>query len=68
MINVSINNNKVRLYPQSSIDTALIELQIFASKGIALALNDTVIPKAKWSNTLLQEGDKIIIIKATQGG
>lgn len=38
------------------------------TKGIAVALNETVIPKSEWSKVQLQNNDQIIIIKATQGG
>lgn len=37
-------------------------------KGVAVALNDTVIPKANWSSMTLNQNDQITIIKATQGG
>lgn len=36
--------------------------------GIAIAVNDKVIPKAEWEKSTLKENDKITIIKATQGG
>ena len=38
------------------------------SKGIAIAVNQTVISKSEWSKTQLKENDNIAIIKATQGG
>ncbi len=36
--------------------------------GIAVAINNTVIPKSNWNSHLLQETDEILIISATQGG
>ena len=36
--------------------------------GIAVAVNETVIPKKDWPNQILQPQDKILVIKATQGG
>ena len=38
------------------------------SKGWAFALNDSIIPKINLENTLLREGDRILLIQATQGG
>jgi sulfur carrier protein len=38
------------------------------AKGHALALNDRVIPRSKLEETSLHEGDRILIIQATQGG
>ena len=39
-----------------------------ASKGMAIAVNDTVIPKGRWKTTTLNTGDTIEIIHAVQGG
>ena len=36
--------------------------------GIAVAINNTVIPKSNWNSHILQETDEILIISATQGG
>ena len=38
------------------------------SKGIAVALNNQVIPKSIWASTPLVHLDSILIISATQGG
>lgn len=38
------------------------------SKGIAVAVNNLVIPKTSWADTMLRDKDSILIITATQGG
>lgn len=38
------------------------------TKGIAVALNNQVIPQAQWPTTPLNDRDTILIITATQGG
>lgn len=38
------------------------------AKGIAVALNSTIVPKQKWSDTVLNENDAIEIVHAVQGG
>ncbi|MEM9666482.1 MAG: sulfur carrier protein ThiS [Bacteroidota bacterium] len=38
------------------------------ARGVAVALNDTVIRRADWSATTVQVGDRIEVITATQGG
>jgi sulfur carrier protein len=48
---------------------ALIHLEARGkSKGIAVAVNNQVIPKTDWGNTILQDKDSVLIITATQGG
>lgn len=46
----------------------LEQLQKAQQSGIAVAVNNTVIPKSNWSSQQLQEQDTITIITATQGG
>ena len=37
-------------------------------RGVAVALNDRVVRKAMWAETVLEEGDRIEIVTAQQGG
>lgn len=37
-------------------------------KGLALAINNAVVPKTEWGKTHVSEQDQILIITATQGG
>jgi sulfur carrier protein len=46
----------------------LIELALLETRGIAVALNDEVVPRAEWSTRALVEGDALVIIRASQGG
>jgi sulfur carrier protein len=39
-----------------------------SKSGIAVAVNNTVIKKTDWDQTLLGENDKILVISATKGG
>ena len=36
--------------------------------GIAVAVNDAVVPRAEWLTRAVQPQDRITIIRATQGG
>jgi sulfur carrier protein len=37
-------------------------------KGIAVALNGAVVPRAVWPETALKPGDNVEIVRALQGG
>jgi len=37
-------------------------------KGIAVALNETIVPKQKWNETAINESDRVEIVHAVQGG
>lgn len=36
--------------------------------GVAVALNDAVVPRGEWPATALREGDRVEILTAVQGG
>ena len=67
-MNISVNNEQT-IIPDNLFLSDLIEkLNLSQKKGIAAAINNSVIPKNIWNLTLLKENDNILIIKATQGG
>jgi sulfur carrier protein len=37
-------------------------------RGIAVALNGAVVPRAAWRETVLRAGDSVEIVRARQGG
>jgi sulfur carrier protein len=37
-------------------------------RGIAVAVNDEVIPRRDWAMHVLQPGDRVEVVVATQGG
>ncbi len=37
-------------------------------RGIAIAVNDTVVSRSRWHEHELQDGDRIEIVRAVQGG
>lgn len=63
-----IVNNKPEEYSLEHLHQLLQELGLLASKGIAVAVNNKVIPKTNWNTFQLTENDTITIIRATQGG
>jgi sulfur carrier protein len=65
---VFVNNKDCILTKDANLIQALEHNGISSQKGIAVAVNNTVIPKTDWATKTLNENDKITIIKATQGG
>ncbi|UIR56902.1 sulfur carrier protein ThiS [Sphingobacterium sp. SRCM116780] len=63
-------NHQSHFYDQlpSSLEGLMLLEFPEKTKGIAVAVNNQVIPKTAWSNTTLQHQDHILIISATQGG
>ncbi len=44
------------------------DLDLPNPKGFAIALNGAVVRRGAWAATALQEGDRVEIIRAMQGG
>lgn len=65
---VIVNQETVEIQDNCSIATLLELLPHLPAKGIAVALNQQLITKSEWSGHILAHGDKVMIIKATQGG
>lgn len=51
-----------------TIEGLLQAIDIEAKRGVAVAINDEVVPRGKWSERSLDEGDRVEVIRATQGG
>jgi len=66
---LKINNQTKQFATNSLTVQALLDLEIpVKQNGIALAINNSVIPKSDWNSHLIKETDDILIISATQGG
>lgn len=63
-----VNNEQHVVDSDLSLFDFLSSIQMSEQKGIAIAVNEEVIPKSEWSSESLKDQDKILIIKATQGG
>ncbi|HBX52270.1 MAG: thiamine biosynthesis protein ThiS [Bacteroidetes bacterium RIFOXYA12_FULL_35_11] len=65
---VYVNNEPINIDNPITITGLLTQLKVEHTRGSAIAVNHKVIPKISWEMHRLFEGDKIIIIKAIQGG
>ena len=67
-MDILINNQTHTITDNTSLQTIVNAQLGDKQKGVAVAVNDTVIPKLSWENHIIQSNDHILIIKATQGG
>lgn len=65
---VFVNNQSVETQATASLRSLLAELTIADKKGIAVAINNAIIPRAAWEQFALSGNEKITILQATQGG
>ena len=67
-MNVIVNNKSVELSDASGIAALLEKLNIPTPVGIAIAVNEQVVPKSAWESCVLKDNDQVLLIRATQGG
>jgi sulfur carrier protein len=62
-----IVNGEAREIASARVDTLLSELE-YQGTHFAIALNFDVLPRGRWAETPLKNGDEIEIITPRQGG
>ena len=65
---IAVNNNTYEISENTNIIKLLEIIEVSETQGMAIAVNNTVVPKLDWKNFILKEDDKVLLIKATQGG
>ena len=65
---VEVNNQAQTISEEASLKQLMTTLGYEQPRGVAVAVNDTVVPKSQWETQQLRANDRIMIITATQGG
>ena len=65
---IRVNAQPRAVTVQSTLADLLRELGLIERKGVAVAINDEVVPRATWPACVLRESDHVLVIHATQGG
>jgi sulfur carrier protein len=69
VIAVSVNGSERELPEQATLaDVLRLAGAQGGARGYAIALDGSVIPRARWSQTIVQPGARIEIVVAVQGG
>jgi sulfur carrier protein len=63
-----IVNSEPQQFSGKNISELVVALNMINTNGTAFAVNEKVVPKTEWEKFELKDNDKILIIKATQGG
>jgi sulfur carrier protein len=66
---IRVNGESEPLGAQKTLEALLAEKAVdTGQRGIAVALNGAVVPRAAWPATHLRPGDSVEIVRARQGG
>ncbi|MGG7449148.1 sulfur carrier protein ThiS [Kosakonia oryzendophytica] len=64
---IRFNDEPMRCTAGLSIATLLNQLNQL-KPGVALALNEQILPRERWEDHLVQDGDRILLFQVIAGG
>ena len=67
-VSVRVNDESRTLAAGTTLADLVRELGLAERKGVAVAVNNAVVPRAAWAAHALADGDRVLVIRATQGG
>jgi sulfur carrier protein len=63
-----VNNTSHEITDNQCLADLLAALGQTQTRGLAVAINDVVVPRAEWVSHAVQPHDRLTLIRATQGG
>lgn len=67
-MNIQINSEQKNVPDGTTVQEFVLNILQLDPAGKAIAINETIVPNHRWETTLLQENDKMLVIKACSGG
>jgi sulfur carrier protein len=67
-VTILVNDQPRAIAPATTLADLVRDLGLAERKGVAIAVNKTVVPRASWPAHALTGGDRVLMIRATQGG
>jgi sulfur carrier protein len=65
---IVLNDRPHALAGAATLLALMGELGLAGRRGVAAAVNGQVVPRAEWAARSLAEKDRVVVIRATQGG
>ena len=65
---IRVNDQPREVAADLALAALVRDLGLADRKGVAIAINDEVVPRSTWPTRTLTATDHILVIQATQGG
>ncbi len=65
---ISVNDEPHPIRDAATLQDLLGDLALAHRPGIAVALNDAVVPRREWPARRLADSDRVLVIRPAQGG
>lgn len=67
LMKLTVNNKETELTQGNTVADLANQLEL-PTQGVAIAVNNRMIPRTQWSEQVLHPNDSLVIIKAACGG
>ncbi|CAB4673571.1 unannotated protein [freshwater metagenome] len=67
MISITLNGTSREVPSNTTVESIVREITT-ATQGIAVAVDESVVRRTDWANTVLQSGARVDVLTAVQGG
>jgi sulfur carrier protein len=67
-MNIHVNDQTRNVALDATLLDLLRDLALAERRGVAVAINDSVVPRTDWPARTLAEADRVLVIQAAQGG
>jgi sulfur carrier protein len=67
-LGIFVNDRPHALAGAPTLSALMRELGLAERRGVAAAVNGAVVARSGWEARALAEGDRVLVIRATQGG
>ncbi len=67
MISITLNGSPREIPDNTTVENIVSEVTT-ATQGIAVAVDENVVRRTDWANTVLQSGARVDVLTAVQGG
>jgi sulfur carrier protein len=69
MTSVTLNGRRAELPDDATVEAAVRDAGApEQGRGVAVAVDGQVVPRAEWERTRLREGQQVEVLRAVQGG
>jgi len=67
-MNVELNGNPAELEQGATVADAVGATGAESERGVAVAVDGEVVPRSEWATTRLEDGQRVEVLRAAQGG
>jgi sulfur carrier protein len=65
---ITLNGDATDVPAGTSLEALLVRTGHAVRRGLAIAMNGEVVPRGRWTEQRVREGDVVELLAATQGG